>query len=116
MNVRCQIMCQMFIIAAILYLSGSVLANRNYNCDCDVLQITKDGVSLNFTKQNGTFNEKPYYFSTSRHIIYWKNRHWNYDKYDYKKEKFKSQTKMDKIFFSFEKMCNFETRKIYWNK
>ena len=80
MHVRCQ----KFIILAIIYSSYSVLAKESDNCDCDVLQVNDPDGPIgyqNFTKQNGTLDGKPYYFSTQQNMISW-NNHWFYEVYN----------------------------------
>ena len=111
MNVRCQ----MFIFVAIIYSSGSVLANRSYNCDCDVLQVTKDGVSLNFTKQNGTYNEKPYYFSSQWNMISWNTHYWSYGTYDPKSKLIESKENDSTNLFSSENMCKDVAVEVFWH-
>ena len=80
MHVRCQ----KFIILAIIYSSYSVIAKESDNCDCDVLQVNDPDGPIgyqNFTKQNGTLDGKPYYFSTQQNMISW-NNHWFYEVYN----------------------------------
>ena len=77
----------------IIYSSFSVFGNETDNCDCEVLKVESGtrwvnfkppGLigNQNFTKQNGTLNGKPYYFSTQKNMISWKSQYWSYDIYD----------------------------------
>ena len=63
-----------------------VSADDLSNCDCDVLQINDPRLgsngNQNFTKQNDTLNEKPYFFSTQKNMISWKGKYWTYEIYN----------------------------------
>ena len=120
----------MFIIVAIIYQTctivsgkrhtskhGSVFTSETDNCDCDVLHIDDSrGVIDNqiFTKQNETYNEKPYYFSSKGNMISWNNHFWSYDTYDSKLMIFESLENFPSKLFSFENMCKNTTRKLEW--
>ena len=50
--------------------------SESNDCDCDVLEINDPHGSIgnqNFTRQNGTYNEKPYYVSGQWNMIAWNN-------------------------------------------
>ena len=106
--------CQIFIIVAIVYSSYGALADESDNCDCDVLQIESNGLigNQNFTKQIGTLNGKPYYFSSKWYMISWKtgNRvypYWSIDKYNAIYNEFESKQNFTvRKIFTFEDMCN----------
>ena len=108
---------KMFFFVAIIYqtcIIGSCIRPISMkvshdNCNCDVLQINdQDGVIGNqiFTKQNETYNGKPYYFSSRDNMISWNNHFWSYDTYDSKLMIFESQETFANKLFSFENMCN----------
>ena len=115
---------KMFIIAAIICQTCSIVSGSNPivfpvdesdDCDCDVLQITgPDGSSHNFTKQDDKINGKPYFFSMRRNMISWDNEKWSYDKYSSKS--FVPNQRIEPKSFSFELMCKYATRGIYWKK
>lgn len=122
MNIRCQL----FIIVAFIYFSYGVSANDfvrfpNDNCACDVLQVIgPDSLfgKQNFTKQNGTLNGKPYYFSTQRNMISWNNEgeNWSYDKYNKAIKELEFIQKFDKGVFTFDQHCKNNTWKVTWNQ
>ena len=104
----------------------NALANENNNCDCDILQI-ESGVpwipgykphgligNQNFTKQNGTINGKPHYFSTQQSIISWKGQYWSYDIYDDHLKMFTAIKTYPTHVFSFEKDCTNVTWTTTW--
>ena len=103
MNVRYQI----FIIVVIIYSSYGALAN----CPCDVLEVDSGWLVeiQKFTKQIGTLNGKPYYFSTKWNLISWKDGtppYWSLERYnDFSKEFEKIKTFTKKKMFSFQDMC-----------
>ena len=108
----------MFIIVVIIYSSYTVLANESNNCDCDVLQINDPYGSIgnqNFTRQNGTYNEKPYYVSGQWNMISWNNHFWSYDTYNSKFKMIESSKIHSPNIFSFEHMCQNVTKKVFWN-
>ena len=106
---------KMFIIVAIIYQTCSIVSGKSDDCDCDILQITgPDGSSHNFTKQDDKINGKPYYFSMRRNMISWDNEKWSYDKYSSKS--FVPNQRIEPKSFSFELMCKYATRGIYWKK
>ena len=107
---------QIFSIVTIIYSSFSVLGNESDNCDCEVLKVESGtrwvnfkppGLigNQNFTKQNGTLNGKPYYFSTQKNIISWKSPYWSYDIYDDHLKMFTSIKTYPTKVFSFDKNC-----------
>ena len=104
--------CQFFTIVAIIYSSYSVLANNIDDCPCDVLEVESDWLAgtQKFTKQIGTLNGKPYYFSTKWNVISWKTGtppYWSIDKYNIQSKVFESiQNFTYQNFFSFDKFCS----------
>ena len=93
--------------------------SESNNCDCDVLQINDPyGVigNQNFTRQNGTYNEKPYYVSSQWNVISWYRHRWSYYTYN---PKFiiiePNETDITNL-FSFEDMCKGVTIDIFWNR
>ena len=95
----------------------NALANENNNCDCDILQI-ESGVpwipgykshgligNQNFTKQNGTINGKPHYFSTQPSIISWNGQYWSYEIYDDHLKMFTAIKTYPTQVLNFEKDC-----------
>ena len=109
---------KMFIIVVTIYQTCSIVSSEESgDCDCDVLQITgPDGFCHNFTKQNDILNGKPYYFSMKRNMISWDNEKWSYDKYNSSLKSFVPNQRFKSNFFSFELMCKYATRGIYWKK
>ena len=114
---------QMFIIVAIIYHTFEIVSGvqpfipsgikESYNCHCDVLQVNDpDGYigNQNFTRQDGTLNEKPYYTSTKKDVIYWSTHQWVYDKYNDYISKY-----YDRKSFSFENECKNISRTITSN-
>ena len=92
------------------------------DCDCDVLEINDPHGSIgnqNFTRQNGTYNEEPYYVSGQWNMISWNNHHWSYDTSNTYNSNFKI-IESNKIhstnFYSFEHMCKNVTRKVFGNE
>ena len=114
--------CQIFIIVAITYhtcanRSGSLpIVFPDSNCSCDVLHVESDSLigDQKFTKQNGSLNGRPYYFSTEQDLISWKTSYWSYDKYNSSPDSKMFESKLtfpQKNFFSFENSCE----KKSWN-
>ena len=103
--------CQFFTIVAIIYSSYSVLANNIDDCPCDVLEVESDWLAgtQKFTKQIGTLNGEPYYFSTNWYLISWKTGtppYWSIDKFNAFSKAFESiQNFTVRKMFSFESMC-----------
>ena len=106
--------CQIFIIFAIIHSSycGNVrFPNESGNCSCDVLEVESDWLDgiQKFTKQIGTLNGKPYYFSTKWNLISWKNgapNYWSLDKYNSFSNVFESTATFTTLkMFSFDNMC-----------
>ena len=92
--------------------------SESHNCDCDVLQINDPYGSIgnqNFTRQNGTYNEKPYYVSGQWNMISWNNHFWSYDTYNSKFKMIESSKIHSPNIFSFEHMCKNVTKKVFWN-
>ena len=80
MHVSCQL-----IIVAIIYSCYNILAIESNTCDCDVLQVNDSSGVIgyqNFTKQSGTLDNKPFYFSLKKGLIYSNNGQWSYAIYD----------------------------------
>ena len=102
---------QFFTIVAIIYSSYSVLANNSDDCPCDVIEVEGDWLvgTQKFTKQIGTLNGEPYYFSTKWYLISWKTGtppYWSIDKFNAFSKAFESiQNFTVRKMFSFESMC-----------
>ena len=68
-----------------------------------------------FTKQNGTINGKPVYFSTQQSIISWKGQYWSHDIYDDHLKMFTSIKTYPTNVFSFDKNCTNVTWNTPWH-
>ena len=80
MHVSCQL-----IIVAIIYLCYSIIFIESKVCECDVLQVKEPSGVIgyqNFTKQSGTLDNKPFYFSLQKGLIYSNYSQWSYAIYD----------------------------------
>ena len=111
MHVSCQL-----IIVAIIYSYYNILAIESNTCDCDVLQVNDSSGVIsyqNFTKQSGTLDNKPFYFSLKKGVIYSKDEQWSYAIYDDSKGFVELKT-YPKTFFSLESICNNETWTLGW--
>ena len=104
MHVSCQL-----IIVAIIYSYYSILAIESNTCDCDVLQVNDSSGVIgyqNFTKQSGTLDNKPFYFSLKKGLIYSNSGQWSYAIYDEFGEL--------KTYFSLESICKNATWTLGW--
>ena len=121
---------QMFIFVTIIYQTCASISrtrptlNRGFSdnglgkCDCDVLQIN-DALGVigdqNFIKQNGTYNEKPYYFSNQWNMISWNTHYWSYGTYDPKSKLIESKENDSTNLFSSENMCKDVAVEVFWH-
>ena len=109
MHVSCQL-----IIVAIIYSYYSILAIESNTCDCDVLQVNDSSGVIgyqNFTKQSGTLDNKPFYFSLKKGLIYSNWSKWSYAIYDDYGE-LKTYPKTN---FSLESICKNATWTFGWS-
>ena len=77
-------------------------------CDCNVLQVNESDDLMgnqNFTKQNGTWNGKPFYFSMQQGRISWNIYYWSYDIYHENLKRFVPGHHYNEEIFSLKTVC-----------